>query len=50
MTWLTTWPGANLPAEHPTEAAAERHAAELVRSGKAEVATAYWHTETTEEA
>lgn len=40
MTWLTAWPGA-IPVEHPNQAAAEAHAAEIVRSKKAEHATAY---------
>lgn len=46
MTWITTWPTGNsqIPqyAEHPTEAAAEAHAAELVRSKRAHYAVAFW--------
>jgi hypothetical protein len=37
--WLSTWPGAEMPVEHDTEAAAAAHATELVRSGRAQVAT-----------
>lgn len=42
MTWLSTWPEPNPQyATHLTEGAAERHAAEIVRSGRAVVATYY---------
>lgn len=51
MTWLTTWPTgtANVPqyAAHDTERAARAHAAEIVRSHRAAVATVFW-TETEE--
>lgn len=35
MSWLTTWPEANVPqyAEHATEAEAEAHAAQMVKAG-----------------
>lgn len=48
MTWLSTWPSNGRPAyaEHDTEQQAEAHATELVRSGKAAVATYF---ETSEE-
>ena len=44
MTWLTTWPadGVSHYAEHDTEAQAEAHATEIVRSKRAIVATAFW--------
>lgn len=43
MTWFTTWPVNGIPqyAEHRTEAKAEKHAEELVRSGRAAVATCF---------
>ena len=44
MTWFTTWPttkGVEY-AEHRTEAKAATHAEELVKSGRASVAT-YFH-------
>ena len=43
MTWLSTWPSNGKPAyaEHDTETQAEAHATEVVRSGKAAVATYY---------
>lgn len=41
--WLTSWPcnGLVAYAEHPTEAAAEAHAAQVVRAG-APHAVAFW--------
>ena len=41
MTWFTTWPANGQPqyAEHQTEQKAATHAEELVRSGRAAVAT-----------
>jgi hypothetical protein len=45
MTWLTTWPSAGcVPnfAEHATERQAEHHATQIVKSGVAVVATAFW--------
>lgn len=41
MTWFTTWPANGVPqyAEHRTEQKAATHAEELVRSGRAKVAT-----------
>ena len=43
MTWLTTWPKDGKPqyAPHATEAKAEKHAEELVRSGRAAVAVCF---------
>lgn len=43
MTWLSTWPQYGRPqyAAHATEARAEAHATEVVRSGRAPVATIY---------
>lgn len=44
MTWMTTWPskaGPNGYAEHATEAAAEAHAAEIVRRKEATVAVVF---------
>lgn len=50
MTWLTTWPVAGIPkfAEHDTEALAEAHAAEIVRSGESRIATAFWSEDSIE--
>lgn len=43
MVWLSTWPSNGKPvyAQHTTEAAAEEHAAQMVRAG-AVGATAFW--------
>ena len=44
MTWLTTWPEAGVSqyAEHASEAQAEAHATEIVKSKRALMATAFW--------
>lgn len=41
MTWFTTWPANGQPqyAPHVTEQAAQKHAEELVKSGRTSVAT-----------
>lgn len=43
MTWFSTWPANGIPQHEPhdTEAQAEQHAAELIRSKQALVATIY---------
>lgn len=43
MSWMTSWPSNGRPAyrEHTTEAAAEAHASELVRSGNASSAVVF---------
>lgn len=43
MTWMTTWPGPSGPAykEHHSEAAAEQHARNIVKSGKAATAVVF---------
>lgn len=50
MSWLTTWPEQGIPqyAAHATERQAEAHACEVVKSGRASVATAFWSEGTAE--
>ena len=47
MTWFSTWPAATGPQyqAHDTEASAEAHATEIVRSGQARVATVFNNTQ-----